>query len=126
MIRFPDFGTTIFAVCAKLVLSMTACLFLVIGPYRVFAQDRPNVLFLFADDFTYEAISAFGHTDIETPNLDRLVSRGTTFTHAYNMGSWSGAVCVASVCPEIASSVFFPIRNADFATRRMNIRRYFL
>ena len=60
------------------------------------SADKPNVLFLFADDFTYEAISALGHTDIETPNLDRLVKRGTTFTHAYNMGSWSGAVCVAS------------------------------
>jgi len=30
------------------------------------------------------------------PNLDRLVKNGTTFTHTYNMGSWSGAVCVAS------------------------------
>lgn len=57
---------------------------------------RPNILFLFADDLSYEAIRAFGHTDIDTPNLDRLVARGTTFTRAYNMGSWSGAVCVAS------------------------------
>ncbi len=60
------------------------------------AAEKPNILFLFADDFTYEAVSAFGHTDIDTPNLDRLARRGTTFTHAYNMGSWSGAVCVAS------------------------------
>lgn len=58
--------------------------------------EKPNILFLFADDFTYEAVRAFGHTDIETPNLDRLAARGTTFTRAYNMGSWSGAVCVAS------------------------------
>ncbi len=57
---------------------------------------KPNVLFLFADDYTYEAVRAFGHTDIDTPNLDRLATRGTTFTRAYNMGSWSGAVCVAS------------------------------
>jgi choline-sulfatase len=57
---------------------------------------KPNVLFLFADDHTYEAVRAFGHTDIDTPNLDRLAKRGTTFTRAYNMGSWSGAVCVAS------------------------------
>lgn len=57
---------------------------------------KPNVLFLFADDHTYEAVRAFGHTDIDTPNLDRLAARGTTFTRAYNMGSWSGAVCVAS------------------------------
>ncbi len=57
---------------------------------------KPNVLFLFADDHTYEAVRAFEHTDIDTPNLDRLAARGTTFTRAYNMGSWSGAVCVAS------------------------------
>lgn len=59
-------------------------------------SKQPNILFLFADDLTYEAIRAFGHTDIDTPNIDRLVDRGTTFSHAYNMGSWSGAVCVAS------------------------------
>ena len=60
------------------------------------AGSKPNILFLFADDLTYEAVRAFGHTDIDTPNLDRLVARSTTFSHAYNMGSWSGAVCVAS------------------------------
>ncbi|MFG0334755.1 MAG: sulfatase-like hydrolase/transferase [Maioricimonas sp. JB049] len=60
------------------------------------AADRPNVLFLFADDQCYETIRAFGHADIDTPHLDRLVERGTTFTRCYNMGSWSGAVCVAS------------------------------
>ena len=59
-------------------------------------SNQPNILFLFADDLTYEAIRAFGHTDIDTPNIDRLVNCGTTFSHAYNMGSWSGAVCVAS------------------------------
>lgn len=60
------------------------------------AKEKPNILFIFADDQCYETISAFGMTDIDTPNLDKLVERGTTFTHAYNMGSWSGAVCVAS------------------------------
>src|SRR5262245_66064009 len=62
------------------------------------AQDKikPNILFLFADDFCYEALGYLRQTDIETPNLDRLAARGTTFTHAYNMGSFSGAVCVAS------------------------------
>ena len=63
---------------------------------RTAAARQPNILFLFADDQCFETIRALGHTDIDTPNLDRLVQRGTTFTHAYNMGSWSGAVCVAS------------------------------
>ncbi len=59
-------------------------------------SEQPNILFLCADDLTDEASRAFGLTDIDTPNIDRLVNRGTTFSHAYNMGSWSGAVCVAS------------------------------
>jgi arylsulfatase A-like enzyme len=57
---------------------------------------KPNILFIFADDQCFETIRSLGNTEIETPNLDRLVARGTTFTHAYNMGSWSGAVCIAS------------------------------
>ena len=57
---------------------------------------KPNILFIFADDQCFETIRELGHTDIETPNLDRLTKSGTSFTRAYNMGSWSGAVCVAS------------------------------
>lgn len=60
------------------------------------ASAKPNLLFIFADDQCYETIAALGYTDIQTPNLDRLVNSGTTFLHAYNMGSWQGAVCVAS------------------------------
>ena len=59
-------------------------------------QIKPNILFIFADDQCYETIRELGLTDIDTPNLDRLTKAGTSFTHAYNMGSWSGAVCVAS------------------------------
>ncbi len=60
------------------------------------AADQPNILFLFADDQTYASIHAMGNEEIQTPNLDRLVKEGTTFTHAYNQGGWHGAVCVAS------------------------------
>ena len=58
--------------------------------------NRPNILFIFADDQTFEGIRALGNDEIETPNLDRLVANGITFTHAYNQGSWAGAVCIAS------------------------------
>ncbi len=58
-------------------------------------QGRPNILFIFADDQTFEAIHAFG-SKVQTPNLDKLVQKGVTFTHAYNQGAWHGAVCVAS------------------------------
>jgi len=59
------------------------------------AGDKPNILFIFADDQCHEALGALG-SEVETPNLDRLVKRGVTFTNAYNQGAWHGAVCVAS------------------------------
>ncbi|MGB0581042.1 MAG: sulfatase-like hydrolase/transferase [Limisphaerales bacterium] len=82
----------------KTLLLTTTALFLLGGiPSTDAAKNsKPNILFIFADDMCYELIREFGHTDIDTPHLDRLVRSGTTFTHAYNMGSWSGAVCVAS------------------------------
>ncbi len=45
---------------------------------------RPNVLFLMADQFRFDAIRALGNSDIYTPNIDRLVSRGVTFDNAYS------------------------------------------
>lgn len=60
------------------------------------AAERPNVLFLFADDQCYETVAALGNSEVQTPSLDQLAARGTTFTHCFNMGSWSGAVCLAS------------------------------
>jgi arylsulfatase A-like enzyme len=76
--------------------SLTSLLTLWLTAATAFSQQKPNVLFLYSDDQSFETIRALGHTDIDTPNLDRLVARGTTFTHAYNMGSWHGAICVAS------------------------------
>ena len=78
-------------------LISSALLFLCLWHAASFANSvKPNILFIFADDMTYDAIAALGNEEIETPHLDRLVRGGTTFTHAYNSGSWSGAVCVAS------------------------------
>jgi hypothetical protein len=59
-------------------------------------QNKPNILFIFADDQCFETLRSMGCDEIQTPNLDRLVGNGVTFTHAYNMGAWHGAVCVAS------------------------------
>lgn len=78
-------------------LLLAACLLMSATP-RAVAADKPNILFIFADDQAYETVGAYGLTDIETPHLDRLVDQGMTFTDCYNQGSWSGAVCVASRC----------------------------
>ncbi len=59
-------------------------------------KNKPNIVFLFTDDQTYTTIRALGNDEIFTPNMDKLVKNGTSFTHTYNMGAWSGAVCAAS------------------------------
>lgn len=59
-------------------------------------KGKPNILFIFADDQNYNTIHALGNNEIITPTLDKLTHEGVTFTHAYNMGAWHGAVCVAS------------------------------
>lgn len=61
-----------------------------------YAQKKPNIVLIFTDDQTYSSIHALGNNEIITPAMDQLVAEGTTFTHTYNMGSWSGAVCAAS------------------------------
>ena len=60
------------------------------------AQEKPNILFIFADDHAYAAINSHGNKEVKTPNLDKLTAGGTRFSHAYNSGAWNGAVCMAS------------------------------
>lgn len=61
------------------------------------AQDKqPNILFLFVDDLAFDAVASHGNKQVVTPNIDRLTTQSTHFTHAYNSGTWSGAVCLAS------------------------------
>jgi len=44
---------------------------------------RPNILLIFTDQQRFDTIGALGNPFIRTPNLDRLVAEGTTFTSAY-------------------------------------------
>lgn len=59
-------------------------------------DKRPNILFLLADDQRNNTIHALGNNEVITPNLDKLVDQGTTFTNAYIMGAMNGAVCAPS------------------------------
>lgn len=56
------------------------------------AGPLPNILFLMTDQQRFDTITALGNTGIYTPNLDRLVRRGLTFSRAYS----TCPVCVAS------------------------------
>lgn len=55
-------------------------------------DGRPNILFLMTDQQRFDTIAALGNRDIYTPNFDRLVQRGLSFTRAYS----TCPVCVAA------------------------------
>ena len=57
---------------------------------------RPNILHIHADDHRADGLHALGNPTLHTPNLDRLVEQGMTFTRCYTMGSMVGAVCLPS------------------------------
>ena len=46
-------------------------------------QSRPNILLIVADDLGYSDIGAFG-SEILTPNLDELATRGMSLTNFYS------------------------------------------
>jgi arylsulfatase A-like enzyme len=57
------------------------------------AKDRPNIVFIFSDDHSYEAISAYGgrlKKVAPTPNLDRLAATGMRFDRCFVTNSLCG------------------------------------
>ena len=46
-------------------------------------DDRPNVLFICADQWRADCIGALGHPHVKTPNLDALIADGVLFENHY-------------------------------------------
>jgi len=74
-------------------------------------RRRPNILLLFSDDQRFDTIRALGNPEIMTPNLDRLVRSGVTFTRAHIMGGTSGAVCVPSRAMLLTGRTLFHLQS---------------
>lgn len=45
--------------------------------------EKPNIIFIMADDLGFNQLGCYGDTPIRTPNLDRLAENGIRFTQAY-------------------------------------------
>lgn len=58
--------------------------------------EKPNILFLFADDQRADAFGCSGNSYIKTPNIDQLARTGVRFTNSYVMGGHHGAICAPS------------------------------
>ncbi|MFV0522570.1 MAG: sulfatase-like hydrolase/transferase [Mangrovibacterium sp.] len=57
-------------------------------------ENKPNIIFILADDLGYGDLGCFGNTIIKTPNIDKLAADGVTFTNNYAGAS----VCSPSRC----------------------------
>jgi len=74
-------------------------------------RKPPNILVLLTDDQRFDTVGALNCPEIHTPNLDRLVKNGTSFTRAHIMGSNSGAVCIPSRAMLMTGASLFHLEN---------------
>lgn len=54
------------------------------APAAEAGTDKPNVLFIFADQLRYTALGSSGNKVVRTPNLDRLARQGLVFDRAFS------------------------------------------
>ncbi len=69
--------------------SLLTTISLVTSAYAA-AQSRPNIVYIMTDDHTAQMMSCYGHSPIQTPNLDRIAQEGVRFTHSFVANSLSG------------------------------------
>jgi arylsulfatase A-like enzyme len=97
--KYPTFF--LIAVIAVLLYSCNS------GKQKGNEVPRPNVVIIYADDLGYGDVSAYGATEINTPNIDRLARGGIRFTNGYS----SSATCSPSRYALLTGS--YPWRNEN-------------
>ena len=54
-------------------------------PLSANSSDKPNILFILADDVGQEVLQCYGGESYPTPHLDELARTGAKFNHVYSM-----------------------------------------
>jgi choline-sulfatase len=85
-------------------------------------DQRPNIVILMCDQLSARALPAYGHSVVQSPNIDSLAERGTVFENCYtsfplcaparlslmsgkrcsNIGAWDNAAQLPSDVPTFA------------------------
>ncbi|MGB5434723.1 MAG: arylsulfatase [Maribacter sp.] len=58
-------------------------------PLKTIENEKPNIIYILADDLGYGDVGVYGQEKIETPNIDALAQNGMLFTQHYS----SAPVC---------------------------------
>ncbi len=66
-------------------------------PTLVEAAEKPNIVFILADDMGLWAAHTYGNPEIVTPNIDKLADEGIKFNNAF---------CNTPVCSASRTSYF--------------------
>jgi arylsulfatase A-like enzyme len=60
----------------------------------VYGQQKPNVIYIYADDLGYGELGVYGQQKIKTPFLDAMAKEGIRFTQHYT----GAPVCAPARC----------------------------
>jgi arylsulfatase A-like enzyme len=83
-------------------------------------HEKPNIIFIFTDDWGFGDLGCYGHSELKTPNIDRLAAEGTLFTQFH---------VTSGVCSPSRTSIItghFPARHrvhGHFAASELNKKR---
>lgn len=97
------------------------------------SAERPNIIYIMADDLGYGDLGCFGQEVVKTPRIDQMASEGIRMTDHYSghtvcrpsrlvllTGKHSGNTAISSnsqyVLPEGAQTVTTLLKNAGYAT----------
>jgi len=70
-------------------VAVSSATFVIPGCFTQKSGQKPNLIFILADDLGYEDLSCFNSKMINTPHIDQLAASGMKFTHFYS----ASAVC---------------------------------
>ena len=96
-----------FTLLALLILSVIIVANAQNPKYQKPGANKPNIVFIYADDLGYGDVGAYGSIGLKTPNMDRLVNGGMKFTSGYA----SSATCTPSRYALLTGT--YPWRNKD-------------
>jgi len=71
--------------------------------------EKPNVLFILADDLRADALGCYGNRMVRSPNIDRLAETGMLFTNSYIMGGHHGAISAPSRAMLLSGKYLFNV-----------------